>query len=403
MKNIFLPILLLLLTSAPIVAQTTIYSENFGTTGGTAPMGWTRLPATVAANSNGWCYGTGAAEGTPAVPAITGITGQFAYITLNQTSKDYSYGANTLTTSRSTITSANIDARGFTNVRVTLKYGAVGEPNTAPPHYDYGRIGYLANGSTTDSMILLNNIIETPANNSATAPTLVTGTFPASGTALDNKQFKLFFYWINDGISLDVTDPPFAIDDIVVTGNAVVLPVELVSLEAKPLNATQHQIKWQSATESLVESYTLSASEDGIRFSPIATLKAQNKNGANYEYSHIFNNDTPNGTIYYQLSNKDLDGMEKILGLRSLQINDEKPSVVIFPNPSNGTFMAKIRGTKGMYNVKVINPLGQMINNYQVGVDADLPIDVSAAASGTYQIIVSDGKHFYQHQVVTKL
>jgi hypothetical protein len=87
-----------------------------------------------------------------------------------------------------------------------------------------------------------------------------------------------------------------------------VLPVELISFNAEPVNALV-RLRWTTATEQNSDHFLLDRSEDGQWFAPIADIPAAGTSQQLIDYVH--DDRTPlNGTSYYRLRQFDLDGTE---------------------------------------------------------------------------------------------
>ena len=190
---------------------TTIFSENFGTTAasGAVPSGW--LKGSFTAGSNVWTvnnlYG-----------ASTGFTiaanGRALHITNGSAAQQSGETADAVYTQNSTsdvaaVTPA-ISTLGYKNIKVSFDYASNGETNL-----DYGMLRY----STTAQSSGL--IAVTDAGNAVirfqgtTAKTSVTVTLPAATENIAN--LWVCFEWLNNNSTRN--NPPFIVDNIVVTGD----------------------------------------------------------------------------------------------------------------------------------------------------------------------------------------
>lgn len=183
-----------------------VYSETFGTSGGTFPTGWFTGSFISPTGKNVWKVG---ANGGP------GINGQSLYITNDPVSKPLNYAVDTA--SDAVAITPKIRTTGYTNPVLSFNYKSNGE---ADPQgiYDYGTLMYSFNNAsffvlpgTTGKPDSLHGI--TNATNSGNI------TLPA---ALQDTAFTIGFRWINDDNT--GTNPPFLVDDITVT--ATPYPIE---------------------------------------------------------------------------------------------------------------------------------------------------------------------------------
>ncbi len=199
----------------------TLLSENFGSTpnGGLPPSGWVR--GTFSGNTNLWTVNSdyGAATG------FTAADGRALHITDapagDQTAEIATNTYNTTTPVDAIAITRSINTVGYKNIKLSFDYACEGEVggNTL---FDFGRLRYTTTTQTTGL-----NVVADPDGNvyyffNTPGKTSVTVTLPA---ATENRtNVWLGFEWIND--DADGANPPFIIDNIVVTGDA--LEVETV-------------------------------------------------------------------------------------------------------------------------------------------------------------------------------
>lgn len=108
--------------------------------------------------------------------------------------------------------------------------------------------------------------------------------------------------------------------------------VELVSFNAKAIENRQVKLLWETASEKHNDFYTLESSVDGIRFAPLAKISAgPNNRSARYEWT---DQHPANGLNYYRLSQTDQDGTRSILGVKTVQIEGQRNTLQIYPNPA---------------------------------------------------------------------
>lgn len=112
---------------------------------------------------------------------------------------------------------------------------------------------------------------------------------------------------------------------------AAPLPVELMSFTARPIKETT-QLQWQTASETSNNYFTLEHSTDGVHFESLANIDTKGNGSSANDYS--FNHRNPaTGTNHYRLTQTDLDGQSKVLGIRSVHFKSKDVVVHIHPNP----------------------------------------------------------------------
>ncbi|MFC4262076.1 M4 family metallopeptidase [Ferruginibacter yonginensis] len=178
----------------------TLINENFGTAGGTLPTGWTS--GLFSGGTNVWTVGSLGTVGT----------GQGAYITNNITTKPLAY-TNSVASDAYLIT-PSIDGTNLKNAQFSFNYKCLGEQD-ANGFYDYGNIIYSINGGTFK---YLPDLFLSKTNTTSYSISLPDSIF-------SNTSFRLGFEWVND--NLVGTNPPFSIDDVLLTGTRVVTKTQV--------------------------------------------------------------------------------------------------------------------------------------------------------------------------------
>jgi hypothetical protein len=116
-----------------------------------------------------------------------------------------------------------------------------------------------------------------------------------------------------------------------VSGNNLPLPVELISFTAKGIE-NRVELEWITASEINNSHFTIQRSRSGINFSDIATVAAGSSGSSVQEYTYTDFYALP-GKSYYRLKQTDLDGTEKLLDIKMVEMNDFPPGLRVYPNP----------------------------------------------------------------------
>ncbi len=193
---------------------TTLLSENFGTVTGSnqLPAGWSVSTTSV----NQWVVNSTDA-------ATYGFTGNTLHLSDVRTGT-VADGTAPMTYSLAETTDARaftptLPAPGLRNISVSLKLVSNGEADSDGV-YDFGAIYYSVDGTNFSIARELNSNAIFQGINTATPVTVY---LPSTVVGTNNLRF--LFRWISD----DNTgfQPPFAIDDIVITGQAITVETEL--------------------------------------------------------------------------------------------------------------------------------------------------------------------------------
>ncbi len=156
-----------------------------------------------------WTGNTGATNFWT-VSTNAGLTNNGMHITNSASTKALAY---TGTQTSKDIVYKTITATGYSNLKLTFDYKCNGEISSGT-YYDYGKILYVA-GTTVPTLASgWTQVPNTPTNiQGVTSTTTVTYSLPA---ALYGTSFLIAFEWDNDNSVAN--NPPFTIDNIVITG-----------------------------------------------------------------------------------------------------------------------------------------------------------------------------------------
>jgi hypothetical protein len=166
---------------------------------------------------------------------------------------------------------------------------------------------------------------------------------------------------------------------------AAPLPVSLTELSLYKVREDDYRLSWKVDSEINNDFYTISLSEDGIRFKTIGFVKGLNKNGNDYNFDFTELNKS---RIYVKLSQTDLDGKSQELGIRQIVIEKTKEEILIFPNPAKDVLQIlwnEDRETFSNYSISDINGKTVKINNIHDNL-SPITIDLRDVASGTYAL-----------------
>jgi hypothetical protein len=136
------------------------------------------------------------------------------------------------------------------------------------------------------------------------------------------------------------------------------LPVTLISYTVKAVNSAV-TLGWKTATEVDNDYFILDRSTDGKVFTKVTTVPTK---GNNATYTHVDNN-APNGTVYYRLTQYDKNGESKVLGVKTVNVGLTSELSVIYPNPLTGDrlFIKAPSVAKQVALVEVIDASGKKI------------------------------------------
>ncbi len=164
----------------------------------------------------------------------------------------------------------------------------------------------------------------------------------------------------------------YSIFEMVIMGTpaAVVLPVSLISFDTKLQTNGQVALNWSTSSELNNSHFIVEKSTDGITFTTVAQFASKNSN-SNTRLNYTYVDATPsNGTNYYRLTQVDLNGTSKVLGVKSQQVNIKTANSVLYPNPLQGNkFNLSLANQQdGQVAVSITSLLGKSVYQGNVNV-----------------------------------
>lgn len=144
------------------------------------------------------------------------------------------------------------------------------------------------------------------------------------------------------------------IDNFSLSSGCVVLPIELMKLEAV-CSLDNVQIKWSKASEKNNEYFAIEYSADGKNFVEIGEVPGAGNSSKqlNYEFTDT---QEQTGTAYYRLKQTDFDRAStysEIIAVQNCKIKGNK-DIQMYPNPAENELLIKtsVEGMKaGIYSV----------------------------------------------------
>ncbi len=179
-------------------------------------------------------------------------------------------------------------------------------------------------------------------------------------------------YYVSDGFG--------CVKDTFVINSLAVIPIELTDFQVKASAQKTALITWKTVSERQNSHFLIERSTDGMHFE---TVEKQTGYPLSTKLNiYTFEDKKPlNGFNYYRLRQVDLDGMEMILGIRSILISDDKDFLQVIPNPSK---VGKTRfyisdSVKSTSRIQVTDVLGRLVFERNVDnlmLSTDLPTGV---------------------------
>lgn len=158
--------------------------------------------------------------------------------------------------------------------------------------------------------------------------------------------------WLADG---ETEDYPVSVQNIV-------LPVHLLSFEAKAINNQAVQLNWKAISDEAFEGYAVERSRDGNSWSQIGFVSATASQAIQ---SYGFVDQSPyKGVSHYRLRLREKNAAERISEIRQVKITDAAVKFSIAPNPANTQVSLSLTATRPgtRASIKVINSSGHTLH-----------------------------------------
>ncbi|MFK7925026.1 MAG: T9SS type A sorting domain-containing protein [Bacteroidia bacterium] len=195
-----------------------------------------------------------------------------------------------------------------------------------------------------------------------------------------------------------------AFDNISITGT--VLPVNLLSFTASSAPNETVALEWETVQEVENDHFLIERSRDGIQFEILQKVLGAGTTDQAQSY-RSWDKNPYQGQNYYRLWQVDRNGQKTLSESVSVLV-EKGNSLSVFPNPiAQGSLRWQYEALEaGVLKVRVLDLNGGILQDYSQSVDFGLnqfQIELSALASGTYLLEVSDNKVYRSVKRFSKL
>ena len=175
-------------------------------------------------------------------------------------------------------------------------------------------------------------------------------------------------------------------------GSCAVLPVELISFDAK-LNEGQVNLAWATHSETDNRGFDIERSTDGVNYESIGFIPGQGNSVARIDYTFTDQNIKSNRQYYYRLRQVDYWDSEfysKIINIETERTLDFE----LGPNPVSGDIINVSFGAEGnneTWELSIFDIRGQQVAKTinVTGEYHSIDMDIAGLVSGTYFVKLS--------------
>ncbi|HEV3223548.1 MAG TPA: T9SS type A sorting domain-containing protein [Puia sp.] len=174
------------------------------------------------------------------------------------------------------------------------------------------------------------------------------------------------------------------------------LPVTLVSFTAF-MNAGKVDLKWETATETQNDYFTILRSKEGIQWESLENIPGKG-NSASSSYYETFDKNPLYGQSFYKLENTDFDGHVYFSPVVMVNDGSLADQVSVYPNPASTHVIISFSGNQP-YAIQVFNSAGQLMKVVTNNV-LSKTLNVSDLPTGVYFIQIMVGGSIQTKEVI---
>lgn len=261
----------------------------------------------------------------------------------------------------------------------------------------------VASGNNSYTTVNSGNVYEIPSDDTYRTyrfvynPMSGIGTIQVNGTVVwsNNGPDMRNLYWtgsgnvivgqLMDGNGYNKT----IVDNLkIYSVTAAVLPIQLLSFDAKMNQENTATLSWSTASEENNDYFSIERSSDETNWVEIKRVKGAGNSSQliNYETT----DEQPKaGTQYYRLKQVDFDGKSETFKDVALQNNSTKKiNISAYPNPTTGSFTLVSNEIQDAATTQILitNAMGNIIYQQTDSHEYKTNIDISSFPAGTYTV-----------------
>lgn len=142
----------------------------------------------------------------------------------------------------------------------------------------------------------------------------------------------------------------------------VILPVELMSFDAKDDGDGSVKISWSTAQEKNNDHFIIQRSIDGTNYQDIETIPGNGTKGTVTRYETKDMNPSAE-RLYYRLTQTDYDGVTEIFDPKFVQVELQAAQLTAYPNPMTGRNLTVRLPKAETGTIQFVNSSGEVVMN----------------------------------------
>ncbi len=175
------------------------------------------------------------------------------------------------------------------------------------------------------------------------------------------------------------------------SGSCAILPFELTEFKANALNSGDVALNWHTNGEVNNALFIAERSSDSQNWSEVATLEGAGTTTEPKSYEAI-DRSTSEGMNYYRLRTVDEQGQSNYSQIVSINLNQGKEKIVVYPNPAGDWLHFNFGSLTGDMEISFVNELGQVLKKVDA-TEALSAVEITELPAGIYamRVLLPDG------------
>ncbi|MCF8247797.1 MAG: T9SS type A sorting domain-containing protein [Saprospiraceae bacterium] len=185
------------------------------------------------------------------------------------------------------------------------------------------------------------------------------------------------------------------------------LPIELTQFAARPLNATDALLNWETASEINSSHFEIERCTDEGKWKYVGKVEAAGQSSEELRYDYVdvrvFNADSPYFRFYYRLKMVDFDGSYEYSKVVSVEFPNDQFRLTITPNPNNGQFTLNIQNPEeAPLTARLVDSAGRVVRVFSTEEEVSKMTNEIPLSAGIYYLLAECGGETWQEKVVVQ-
>jgi hypothetical protein len=168
--------------------------------------------------------------------------------------------------------------------------------------------------------------------------------------------------------------------------NEMVLPLRLLSFEAKAAGSAQALLTWTTASEVNTASFVIEHRTGTGTYETAGTIASVGQGAGTYRFTAT---SLAAGVHYFRLKMTDTDGRFTYSDVRSVRLSATEGTLTLAPNPVQSGFVTvRWNGNAAKATIRVVDYAGRVVYTTSTSANS-LAIPTRGWAAGSYQVVLS--------------